>query len=195
MGERIELIMKTLVVLITMIVMLGAAPAIAQNIPPPTTTSDQTAATTLQASETPVEGARVRGTGENGKPQAYWTFKTPYEFWLTGLTIALLGVTLAALTIVAWRTGFTTDFTRTFVIIVIIFAAIFMIAAGYSDIQAAPVYGLLGTMTGYIFGRSTAPPNGTPGGAQPQPEPNPAPGQGPAGTQGGSQSRGSGFPQ
>lgn len=42
---------------------------------------------------------------------------------------------------------------RTFGILVIIFAAIFLVIAGYSDTQIAPVIGLLGTIAGYLLGR------------------------------------------
>ena len=149
---------------------LCVAPASAQNAPPPGTgaavSDGQGNATTQQASETPIQDKQVTGSGENGKPKAYWTFKTPYEFWLTGLTIALLATALVVLTVMAWRSGFSIDYTRTFVIVVIIFAALFLIAAGYSDVQAAPVYALLGTITGYIFGRASPAP-GTPPPADP----------------------------
>lgn len=97
-------------------------------------------------------------------PRLYLTTKTPYEFWLTGLTIAVLAVSILALVVMAWQTGLTENFTRTFTIVVVIFAALFLISAGYTDKQAAPVYSLLGTIIGYIFGRmadGTAK-NGTP---------------------------------
>lgn len=101
------------------------------------------------------EGARI-ATGNEENPVAYITYKTPYEYWLTGLTIAVLIAALAALTIMGWRQGLTQEFVRAFIVIVIVFAALFLIAAGYSDKQAAPVYGLLGTIAGYIFGRLTS---------------------------------------
>ena len=44
---------------------------------------------------------------------------------------------------------------RTFGILVIIFAAIFLVIAGYSDTQITPVIGLLGTIAGYLLGRKT----------------------------------------
>ena len=39
--------------------------------------------------------------------------------------------------------------------ILIIFAALFLVVAGYSDKQIAPVMGLLGTIAGYLLGRET----------------------------------------
>ena len=44
---------------------------------------------------------------------------------------------------------------RTFGILVIIFAAVFLVIAGYSDTQITPVIGLLGTIAGYLLGRKT----------------------------------------
>ena len=49
---------------------------------------------------------------------------------------------------------------RTFGIIVIIFAAVFLVIAGYSDTQITPVIGLLGTIAGYLLGRRIEPPTG-----------------------------------
>jgi Flp pilus assembly protein TadB len=50
---------------------------------------------------------------------------------------------------------------RTFGILVIIFAAIFLVIAGYSDTQITPVIGLLGTIAGYLLGRKIEPPAST----------------------------------
>lgn len=46
---------------------------------------------------------------------------------------------------------------RTFGILVIIFAAVFLVVAGYSDTQITPVIGLLGTIAGYLLGRRIEP--------------------------------------
>jgi hypothetical protein len=113
------------------------------------------------------DGQRIE-TGNEERPVGYVTYKTPYEVWLTGLTIVVLIVAIAALTAMGWRSGLTAEFTRTFTIVVIVFAALFLIAAGYSDKQAAPVYGLLGTIAGYIFGRMSATSEKA---GEPEPEP------------------------
>lgn len=39
--------------------------------------------------------------------------------------------------------------------LVILFAALFLVVAGYSDKQIAPVMGLLGTIAGYLLGKTT----------------------------------------
>src|SRR5262245_30913556 len=46
---------------------------------------------------------------------------------------------------------------RTFGILIIIFAAVFLVIAGYSDTQITPVIGLLGTIAGYLLGRRIEP--------------------------------------
>lgn len=87
--------------------------------------------------------------------QAYLTFKTPYEFWLTGLAIALVVVMAAMLCLMAALGALTPEFYKAFLILVVVFAALFLIVAGYTDQQTAPVFSLLGTIAGYIFGRSS----------------------------------------
>ncbi len=42
---------------------------------------------------------------------------------------------------------------RLFGTIIIIIAAVFLVVAGYTDTQIAPVIGLLGTIAGYLLGR------------------------------------------
>lgn len=118
----------------------------------------------------------------------YLTYKTPFEFFLTLLT-AGLGVFLVL--VLAWmarKTGITEPFVRAFMVVTIVFGALFLVVAGYSDEQTAPVFGLLGTIVGYIFGRyqstATEPDDGEPprpgdGGEKPDPQqvgpqPNPA---------------------
>jgi len=91
---------------------------------------------------------------DDPSPRAYITYKTPYEFFLSALTIILAMAMAIALCVMAWHTGITDNFLRSFMVIVVIFAALFLVVAGYSDKQTAPVFGLLGTMAGYIFGRS-----------------------------------------
>ena len=96
-------------------------------------------------SDTPVTGER--------RP-VYLTYKTPFEFHLTVITAAL-GVFMALLlSVMAWKTGITEDFVRSFMVVIIVFGALYLVVAGYSDEQTAPVFGLLGTIAGYIFGRT-----------------------------------------
>ena len=43
---------------------------------------------------------------------------------------------------------------RIYVITIIVFGTLAIVAAGYSSEQVAPVMGLFGTIAGYILGRS-----------------------------------------
>jgi len=46
------------------------------------------------------------------------------------------------------------DILKLFGTIIIVISAIFLVVAGYTDTQIAPVIGLLGTIAGYLLGRS-----------------------------------------
>jgi hypothetical protein len=52
------------------------------------------------------------------------------------------------------NTGWNQESTRVFAISVIVTAGLFLITAGYSDRQIAPMFGLLGTIVGYLLGKS-----------------------------------------
>tara|TARA_R110002124_G_scaffold103352_2_gene252315 strand:+ start:160 stop:552 length:393 start_codon:yes stop_codon:yes gene_type:complete len=52
------------------------------------------------------------------------------------------------------------DLLRSFGTVLIIIAAVFLIVAGYSEKQIAPVIGLLGTVAGYLLGKSHSNRNG-----------------------------------
>jgi hypothetical protein len=49
--------------------------------------------------------------------------------------------------------------------ILIVFSTLFLLVAGYTDAQVAPAFGLLGTIAGYIFGKSASAPASNGGGA------------------------------
>jgi amino acid transporter len=87
-------------------------------------------------------------------PKAYLTYKTPYEYHLTTITV-MLGLGMALLLCVLHYFGAASvEVLRALLLIMIIFASLFLIVAGYSDKQTAPVFGLLGTILGYLFGRT-----------------------------------------
>lgn len=127
------------------------------------------------ATDTP----QANKTGE--RRTTYTTTKTPYEFYLAALTI-VLGVSAMLVVAFLFRNHIhdkTDEFVKLFAFVVVVFSAIFLIIAGYTDSQVAPAYSLLGTIIGYIFGResSTKPTAGAPNnpqtttGAQPQQAP------------------------
>ncbi|MHC2289859.1 hypothetical protein [Bradyrhizobium barranii] len=117
----------------------------------------------------PPPPAEQRGSTEQRAPTAYLTFKTPYEFWLTALTIIVLIMMGAMLCLMAYTGTLTPEFYKAFLILIVVFSALFLIVAGYTDQQTAPVFSLLGTIAGYIFGRLSSTPDGQSGG---QIEPN-----------------------
>ncbi len=146
-------IMILFCVLLALVGALGAhaqqAPANAN--PPPGATST----TAAQSPANPPPAAQDRADPRT--TTGYVTYKTPYEFWLTGLTIAMLAALGVLLAVVAYLRRLTHEFYKAFLILTVVFAALFLIVAGYSDQQTAPVYSLLGTIAGYIFGRTTSP--------------------------------------
>ncbi|WFU14444.1 hypothetical protein [Bradyrhizobium sp. CB3481] len=111
----------------------------------------------------PPPPAEQKNTPEQRSPTAYLTYKTPYEFWLTALTILLLIVMGGMLCLMAYTGTLTPEFYKAFLILVVVFSALFLIVAGYTDQQTAPVFGLLGTIAGYIFGRLSSTPDGQAG--------------------------------
>jgi hypothetical protein len=91
-----------------------------------------------------------------GRPTTYTTTKTPYEFYLCGLTI-FLGVSALILVSILFRRHIgdkTEEFVKVFAFVIVAFSALFLIVAGYADSQVAPAYSLLGTIIGYVFGRN-----------------------------------------
>src|SRR5581483_3482229 len=58
------------------------------------------------------------GQNEKGAPTAYITFKTPYEFWLTGLVIAVLVIMGGMLCLMAWANRLTQEFFKAFLILI-----------------------------------------------------------------------------
>jgi hypothetical protein len=142
------------VVLLTSVVRAQEPPALTSNPAPQT--------------ETTAAASKGEGTEQ---PRAFITYKTPYEFFLCLLTLALAVFMASILCAISWRSGLTEEFIRSFIVLVVVFAALFLIVAGYSEKQTAPVFGLLGTVVGYVFGRMSLAPavtietaNGRPGG-------------------------------
>jgi len=99
-------------------------------------------------------GASNDQDADQDKPKAYITYKTPYEFYLTAITV-VLGVLMAVLlSVLDLRPAVHTEILMAFLLVMIVFSSLFLIVAGYSEKQTAPVFGLLGTILGYMFGRS-----------------------------------------
>src|SRR5947199_4671832 len=89
--------------------------------------------------------------GKGGTHPTGWTPELVCKLSLGIGIFAILSFALVALLI--WQKRSAEQILRTFGILVIIFAAVFLVIAGYSDTQITPVIGLLGTIAGYLLGR------------------------------------------
>jgi hypothetical protein len=102
------------------------------------------------------QSARKETTTETGK--ALWT---PDLAKTMSAGIFVFAVLLFAMvTILVWKNKSIDNLLRTFGILLIIIAAVFLVIAGYSDQQIAPVMGLLGTIAGYLLSRKNEPGTG-----------------------------------
>jgi len=86
---------------------------------------------------------------------------TPYPGWTPSLVISLsfsiLVFGLLVMLLISRLVMRGTDLNaliRAFALILIIVAAIFLVVAGYTQEQIAPVMGLLGTIAGYLLGNT-----------------------------------------
>ncbi len=77
------------------------------------------------------------------------------SFWLSCIVLAF-GLFISVLMAYLVKSGKDPEtLLRSFGTILIIIVAVFLIVAGYSEKQIAPVIGLLGTVAGYILGKSS----------------------------------------
>jgi hypothetical protein len=84
-------------------------------------------------------------------PQPLWTPKIALGLSYSILIFGLLVLGLMA-TLVAKYNVNINRLLRAFALVLIIVAAVFLIVAGYTEQQIAPVMGLLGTIAGYLLG-------------------------------------------
>jgi hydrogenase/urease accessory protein HupE len=73
---------------------------------------------------------------------------------LTVIILVFGLIALGFLYAIARRPQTTPMVLRIYVITIIVFGTLAIVAAGYSSEQVAPVMGLFGTIAGYILGRS-----------------------------------------
>ena len=96
-------------------------------------------------------------TGDN--VLAFFSKKTPYEFWLTCIIMAfgliVLGLYLWAIRDIRGRRP--EDVGRSLIVITVIIGSLVLITVGYSTEQIAPAFGLFGTIIGYMLGRMNQP--------------------------------------
>lgn len=86
------------------------------------------------------------------------TYKTPWEEWLSKLAVGFAATLVGLLalvhlvSIIVLKRVDTEKFMQYYTLIVIIGSSVFVLIAGYSDQQIAPLFALFGTLVGYIFG-------------------------------------------
>lgn len=84
---------------------------------------------------------------------SWWSTTNAMTMSATVLAFGLIVIFLATYLI---RHGKNTEAVlRIFGTILIVVVAVFLVVAGYSDTQIAPVMGLLGTIVGYLLGKET----------------------------------------
>ncbi len=84
-------------------------------------------------------------------PPSWWSVTNAMTISATILVFGLLVIILATYLI---KNGKRTESVlRIFGTILIVMMAVFLVVAGYTDTQIAPVMGLLGTVAGYLLGK------------------------------------------
>jgi len=81
---------------------------------------------------------------------------TPQDVMTISSVVLMFGLIVFFLLTYLIKSGKETEpLLKLFGIVLIIIAAVFLMVAGYSDKQVAPVIGLLGTIAGYLLGKSS----------------------------------------
>lgn len=122
-----------------------------------------------------IESSEITGTQTSGANQDFGPieYAIPSEKNLNIANIAIkprsnleiylsLGILAFGLVLIAFtgfvalkkNSGWNQEATRIFAVSIIVTAGLFLITAGYSDQQIAPMFGLLGTIVGYLLGKS-----------------------------------------
>jgi heme/copper-type cytochrome/quinol oxidase subunit 3 len=83
--------------------------------------------------------------------------RTSTELYLSlgVLVFGLLLIGLQVLVMLKTAKGWETHSTRMVGLTLVIVSGLFLITAGYSENQAAPMIGLLGTIAGYLLGKTS----------------------------------------
>lgn len=90
------------------------------------------------------------------KDNGIYNLLTTKEFWLSVGILLLLLIILSIEAIIIRSAKFSEDATiKLLVMTIVILGVLFLFVSGYSDKQVAPAFGLFGTISGYIFGKSS----------------------------------------
>lgn len=116
-----------------------------------------TVAEQLQAQTAKLTAARdaVTEQAATGTPWSKGTWWSVTDAMTISASILLFGLLVMMLATWALRHGIAAGLVlRLFGMLTIIVLAVFLVVAGYDSQQIAPVTGLLGTLAGYLVGRS-----------------------------------------
>ncbi|MEX6508819.1 hypothetical protein [Jiella sp. M17.18] len=92
----------------------------------------------------PGDGKGTPGSGPQSRQK---------EYNLT-MIVMIAALLLTAAFVAMYFVGRGSDeFSRYYLAIIVVIAALFLMTAGYNENQTAPAFGLLGTILGYIFGK------------------------------------------
>ena len=84
--------------------------------------------------------------------EGWWSV---YDAMTISASILIFGALIMCLaTILLYKGKSADEVLKLFGTIIIIVSAVFLVVAGYTDTQIAPVIGLLGTIAGYLLGRN-----------------------------------------
>lgn len=101
------------------------------------------------------KNATVSVAPDKGPRPSLWS---PQLVCKLSLGIGFFGVfTIALVAVLLFQRRNAEQILRTFGILVIVIASVFLVIAGYSNDQITPVIGLLGTIAGYLLGRRIEP--------------------------------------
>ena len=122
------------------------------------------------AATAPRQPVYMTGTGLSAR-----ALEAQYAYRFTVLSIVIAAVIIGAFCFMYFANRARGEFSKHYIVIVVVVAAIFLLVMGYSEQQVAPAFGLLGTILGFVFGRAV----GGSGAANGTPPPTPAPARGP----------------
>lgn len=97
---------------------------------------------------------------EAPRPESWWSNQSAMTISAVVLVFGFLVLCLATYLINSGRRS--ESVLRLFGTVLIVISAVFLVVAGYSDTQIAPVMGLLGTIVGYLLGKDTRAPEPPP---------------------------------
>ena len=95
----------------------------------------------------------ITSASASTEPVAWWSVANAMTISSAVLLFGVFAIVISAL-LIKWGKS-SEAVLRIVGTIMIIVAALFLVVAGYSDKQIAPVMGLLGTIAGYLLGKST----------------------------------------